>query len=148
MDTALKNQNIHSLPLLMTTRENKSLEGITPAPALPHWRSRAPDSPALRTPQHYALLPPSLRTPVFPRISDYWTQSPLSLPPLYLSVPRSVPCLNIDCHMSLFTRVLTLFLSCSMSVPIKCLTPRTSFSTPLSVLTEGAAAARKRHGAK
>ena len=45
-------------------------------------------------------------------------------------VPHSVPC-----HMSLFTRVPTLCLSCYLFVPDYMLTPRTCFSSPASVLT-------------
>jgi hypothetical protein len=55
--------------------------------------------------------------------------------PLFCLVPRSVP----DCHLSLFTHVLTMFLFCYLSVPEYMLNPRTCSSSPASVITTIAA---------
>ena len=81
----------------------------------------APALPAQAT-QHYALLPPSLRTPapLVTRISDSLHSPGLNhlchyLPYICL-FPSSVPHSSVNCHMSLYYPVLKLFLSFSMSV--------------------------------
>jgi hypothetical protein len=72
-----------------------------------------------QAPQHYTLLPPSLRTPAFPHhahqrlLDSPGLNHPCHYLPYICLFPRSVPRFSIDCHMSLYNRVLVLFLSCS-----------------------------------
>ena len=95
---------------------------VTPAPATPPWR---------QAPLHYTLLLPSVRTPAFPRhthqriIGLTWTQSPVYCLSYICQFPISVLRCCIDCRLSLCIRVLTLFLSCSTSVPSYISTPCT-----------------------
>ena len=83
-----------------------------PAPTPPPWRPKAPGSPALRT----AAFPRQAQQQI---IGLTWTQSPVSLPPLYsiCQFPSSVTRCCTDCCLSLCTRVLMLFVACSLSVP-------------------------------
>ena len=100
---------------------------VMPAPALPIWHSRALEG--ARMPcithschHHYAHLP-SLVT----RISELMDSPGLNHLFYYLPYiclfPLSVPRFSINCLTSVYYLVLTLFLSCSMSVPIKCWLP-------------------------
>jgi hypothetical protein len=95
-----------------------------------------------RAPQHYALLPPSLRTSasLVTRISDHLDSPGLNhllFPSLYVSVPQLCSQLPHECP---YVVLLPLCWRCSCLVPclflIKCLTPRTCFSTPAPVLTQ------------
>ena len=98
-----------------------------------------PGAQRSQTPQHYALLPPSARTPAFPRhvhqriIGLTWTQSPVyylthifvSSPGLFPAAALIVVCLCVSVSWCCFCLVLCLFLiKCQLPVPASCLRRR------------------------
>ena len=89
---------------------NKTGKAVTPAPALPTWYSKAPGSPALRTPATIITHTCISSSPASAIIGLTWTQSPMSLPPLYLSVPQ------FRSTRLCFTRFSCLFWSSILSV--------------------------------